>query len=172
MSSLFDISSQLKRERYDYFLYIMLAPKDMRLPIAALLAFEHELQLIPHKVSEPMLGAIRFTWWQEALDLLESNTYNRKHPVIDIMNEAYLSSPEILPLLKQRLKLHHTHFEMEHEAHACEALDTSFISSITQYIQLRDEKLAARWQAKATLVSESNTVSQTNLKLLLKLFIL
>jgi len=57
----------LRREESDRFLSALFAPTDLRAPVMALYALDRELKRIPHLVSEPMLGAIRFQWWRDAI---------------------------------------------------------------------------------------------------------
>lgn len=62
--------AQLKRYDHDRYLAVLLAPADLRPKLAALYAFEVELERVPHTVSEPMLGEIRFQWWRDVLESL------------------------------------------------------------------------------------------------------
>ncbi|TCS61306.1 squalene/phytoene synthase family protein [Varunaivibrio sulfuroxidans] len=43
------------------------SPPRRRRAMLALLAFDAELRRIPHKVKEPMLGAMRYQWWRDML---------------------------------------------------------------------------------------------------------
>ena len=54
----------LDRQHYLACLYL---PGDIRLDVAALWAFDAEIQRIPGLVSEPMPGEIRIQWWRDVL---------------------------------------------------------------------------------------------------------
>lgn len=61
------VIEQLRREDSDRFLSSLFAPAETRGHLWALYALDRDLKQIPHKVSEPMLGAIRFQWWRDTI---------------------------------------------------------------------------------------------------------
>lgn len=61
------IVQQLRRDDSDRFLAALFAPAEVRHHLLTLYALDHELKRIPHIVSEPMLGAIRFQWWRDTI---------------------------------------------------------------------------------------------------------
>lgn len=63
-------AEQVRRLDPDRFLILALAPARHRDVLAALCAFHVELALIPDKVSEALLGRMRFQWWREALEAI------------------------------------------------------------------------------------------------------
>jgi len=54
------------------------AVRAQALAVAAFLEVLHE---VPHKVSEPLLGDIRYTWWLEAVDEIAEGRKVRYHPL-------------------------------------------------------------------------------------------
>lgn len=52
----------------DAWLAALFMPEAVRAHIHALYAFAHEIERIPHLVSDPRLGEIRLQWWIEAID--------------------------------------------------------------------------------------------------------
>lgn len=59
----------------------MFAPKEVRDDLLTLYAFHYELAKIPEWVSEPMVGAIRYQWWHDAVDEIYSGKAVRAHEV-------------------------------------------------------------------------------------------
>jgi phytoene synthase len=68
MSNLSYCAQQVRRQDNERFLCALFAPPPRRESLFALYAFNLELAAIPGKVSEPLLGRMRFQWWREALD--------------------------------------------------------------------------------------------------------
>ncbi|UDF02586.1 squalene/phytoene synthase family protein [Asticcacaulis sp. AND118] len=52
-----------------------------RADVLALLAFAEVLRDVPARVSEPLLGDIRYTWWIEALEEIRDRRKVRYHPL-------------------------------------------------------------------------------------------
>lgn len=61
-------AQQVRRHDNDRFLCILFAPPDRREALYALHAFDLELAAIPAKITESLLGRMRFQWWHEALE--------------------------------------------------------------------------------------------------------
>jgi len=61
-------ADQVRRLDNDRFLCAQFAPVDVREALYAVYAFNLELARIPERVSEPILGEVRFQWWRDALD--------------------------------------------------------------------------------------------------------
>lgn len=160
MRSLSQLLNELKRNRYPYYLYVMIAPLELRAALTTILSLEWELEQIPRKVSEPLLGQIRFAWWQEALEMLEAGDCPRAHPVIEAVNE----NKDSLPLLKQRLAFHQQCFENAMQAD----LEVSLIDAIGILIQPN-----TKWQRKVRIIQDyaaCKPVSPRSVGLLIKLF--
>ena len=68
MYSLSYCAQQVRRYDNDRFLCGLFAPPERREALFALYALDLELAAIPSKVTEPLLGRMRFQWWREALD--------------------------------------------------------------------------------------------------------
>lgn len=58
-----------------------LAGEDMRDQLLVLYAFHAELAKIPERVSEPIMGQIRYQWWRDCLDEIYSGRDVRAHEV-------------------------------------------------------------------------------------------
>jgi 15-cis-phytoene synthase len=73
--------------------------------VLAILAFAELLREVPSKVSEPLLGDIRYTWWIEALEEIRDKKKVRYHPLSAALDEiihrynlpsqAFISSIEV-----------------------------------------------------------------------------
>lgn len=72
------------------------APKGTQDGALALYALNLELAKVAPLVTEPTLGEIRFLWWQEALQELQSEQQARNHPVVLALSQASQSHSEIL----------------------------------------------------------------------------
>lgn len=59
----------------------MFAPAAVRDDLLTLYAFHYELAKIPEWVSEPMVGAIRYQWWRDAIEEIYSGKAVRAHEV-------------------------------------------------------------------------------------------
>lgn len=64
------------------------ADAEAREDLIALYAFDRELARIPHSVSEPLAGEIRFAWWREALAEIDAGGRVRSHPALQALGEA------------------------------------------------------------------------------------
>lgn len=67
-ATLEEVRQWARRLSYDRYLASLLAPKAARPLLWALHGFAGEIAHIPERMSEPMLGEIRFQWWRDALD--------------------------------------------------------------------------------------------------------
>lgn len=59
----------------------MFAEEGPRAALLTLYAFHYELAKIPELISEPMMGAIRYQWWREAIEEMYSGGPVRRHEV-------------------------------------------------------------------------------------------
>ncbi|WP_017930738.1 squalene/phytoene synthase family protein [Robiginitomaculum antarcticum] len=59
----------------------LFAPKGVRDDLLTLYAFHYELAKIPELVSEPMVGAIRYQWWRDAVEEIYGGGNVRSHEV-------------------------------------------------------------------------------------------
>jgi NADH dehydrogenase [ubiquinone] 1 alpha subcomplex assembly factor 6 len=89
-----DMVRQQDRARYLTTLY---APPAARPKLWALHAFNLELARISDTVSEPMIGEIRLTWWQETVESLYAGTA-RKHDVAEALALLVQNVPQTLLL--------------------------------------------------------------------------
>ncbi len=76
------IQSRLKRHDYAAYLTTRLAHKTNQEKLCWLFGFFMELQRIPYKVDEPMLGEIRLQWWRDQLKRMARGE-SVGHPVAD-----------------------------------------------------------------------------------------
>ena len=59
---------------------VSLAPLEKREPLLVLLAFNHEISIIPELVSETLLGEIRLQWWRDTINAIYEGI-KPDHPV-------------------------------------------------------------------------------------------
>lgn len=59
----------------------LLADADVREKLMLLYAFHYELSKVPNVTSEPMLGAIRYQWWREAVGEWYGDASVRRHEI-------------------------------------------------------------------------------------------
>lgn len=78
--------ADVRARDYRRYLAILRAHPAQRDALFALTAFYLELAHIAGSVSEPMLGAIRFSWWREALEALEKGEGPKNHPVLQALH--------------------------------------------------------------------------------------
>ncbi|PCJ71360.1 MAG: hypothetical protein COA62_01780 [Rhodobiaceae bacterium] len=96
---------QLRRFDHDRYLAILLTPVNVRTSLCALYAFEAEMARIPHSVSEPMLGEIRYQWWRETLDKMKPGE-EPSHEIAGAVCETFVGSgvdpSALIPLIDRR----------------------------------------------------------------------
>lgn len=101
-----DLWQQVRTSDYRRFLAIQRAPASTRPTLYALTAFYQEVAAIAERVSEPMIGAIRLSWWREALDELEQGAAPRAHPVAEALGwlctQGLIAPAELRPMLEAR----------------------------------------------------------------------
>jgi phytoene synthase len=77
-----DLEDTVRRSDLDRWLASRFsAEPTQRQDLIALYAFDHVLSRVPHQVSEPLMGEIRLTWWNEVLDEIYGSGPVRAHPV-------------------------------------------------------------------------------------------
>ncbi|WP_159460363.1 phytoene/squalene synthase family protein [Tistlia consotensis] len=76
-----------RRRDPDRYAAALFAPSARREALFALIAFNHEIAKTAEVVSEPLLGEIRLTWWQEALGELYDGR-PRRHEVVEALAGA------------------------------------------------------------------------------------
>ncbi len=82
-----DIRNSARKLAPDFYLSALLAPQKAQVDLIALAALIGEIESIPLKVSEPLIGEIRIQWWRDWLE-----TYHERQssgvPVADAMAQA------------------------------------------------------------------------------------
>ncbi|MFS4439218.1 phytoene/squalene synthase family protein [Paracoccaceae bacterium GXU_MW_L88] len=76
-------AAQVERGDPDRFLSAQTAEGAVRDGLMALYAFNLEVARAPWVTNEPMIAAIRFQWWRDALDEIYSGKTPRKHEVVE-----------------------------------------------------------------------------------------
>ncbi len=79
---------------------------ERRADLVGLYAFDRELARIPHAVSEPLAGEIRFAWWREALAEIDAGAAGRAHPVLQALAETARRRALALSELEPAIELH------------------------------------------------------------------
>lgn len=82
---------EVKRHDPARYLCMLLFPDDARRKLMPLFAFNHEIASIAGMVSEPMIGAIRLSWWKEGIDEIYAGKV-REHPVLQALAELIKES--------------------------------------------------------------------------------
>ncbi len=87
MSDLSYCAQQLRQFDRERFLCLMFAPPERREALFALHAFDLELALIPERVTEHLLGQMRFQWWRDAIEQTYAGNPPH-HEVLQPLSEA------------------------------------------------------------------------------------
>lgn len=98
-------AQQVRRQDNDRFLCGLFAPAERREALFALYAFNLELASIADKVSEPLLGRMRFQWWREAVEGgLNGNAVGHQvaGPLARAVAESSLTATSLLGLIDAR----------------------------------------------------------------------
>lgn len=96
----------LRAVERDRFFASLFAPEGAREGLWALYAFHHEIAKTAAVVSEPMIGEIRLTWWQEALDEIAAGKQPRAHQVVEpvawLVSQTALTPADLQALVSLR----------------------------------------------------------------------
>lgn len=68
----------------DRYFSVLFAPKDVRLYLIALYAFNYEIARVSEIVREPMMGEIRLAWWRETVESARAGK-PRRHDVAEAL---------------------------------------------------------------------------------------
>lgn len=105
MPSLSYCARQVRLHDKDRFLCALFAPPERREALFALFAFDLELAAIPGKVSESLLGMMRFQWWREAVDgAVDGKTVAHQviGPLVQAVTECGLDKADLHRLIDAR----------------------------------------------------------------------
>ena len=98
-----DIEAEVRRADPDRWLASrLISDAAVRSDVLAVLAFDAELARVRVVVSEALLGEIRLTWWQEALDEITHQRPVRRHPTVQALAKA-IGARDLSPLLLSSL---------------------------------------------------------------------
>ena len=98
-----DIEAEVRRADPDRWLASrLISDAAMRSDVLAVLAFDAELARVRAVVSEALLGEIRLTWWQEALDEIREQRPLRRHPTVQALARA-IQIRDLSPVLLSSL---------------------------------------------------------------------
>jgi phytoene synthase len=101
---------QIQNSDYDRYISLIFSPKEKREDLEVLALFNLEMSRVKNKVSEPMLGLIRFQWWREAIDeIFDFSKTPRNHELVNLLRNLiekykFLSKEEFLKLIDAREK--------------------------------------------------------------------
>ena len=104
-----DIEAEVRRADPDRWLASrLISDAAMRSDVLAVLALDAELARVRAVVSEALLGEIRLTWWQEALDEIREQRPVRRHPTVQALARAIqtrdLSAVLLSSLIEARIE--------------------------------------------------------------------
>ncbi len=83
-----DLDAQVRAADLDRWLASrFVADEQLRRDLIALYAFEAELMAIPTRVTQPLLGEMRYVWWREQMDGVFAGTPRKGHPVLEALTD-------------------------------------------------------------------------------------
>ena len=98
------VSAEVKRRNPARFVAALFAPEAKRRSLLALYGLDAELQHIPEAAREPVIAAMRYQWWRDAVARLPEPS--RGHPVLDELSAAiaagHLTADALGPLINAR----------------------------------------------------------------------
>ncbi len=80
------LGKQVKQQDHDRYLTLLFAPAARRENLFALAAFNQELARTAERVSEPLLGEMRFAWWRDAVEAMATAGAVPDHPVAEALH--------------------------------------------------------------------------------------
>ena len=100
------LAAELRKRDPDRYLCALLAPKERRAAVIALLLLDRELARVPKLVTQPMAGMIRFQWWREAIDEAATAGQPRQQPLVEELAAAigrgWVEAPALQGLIDAR----------------------------------------------------------------------
>ena len=90
------LAREARTQDYERFLAIQRAPAAKREALYAITLLNAELARIGETVTEPMIRAIRFAWWREALEELAAGGHPRAHPILQVLSISCARQPGLL----------------------------------------------------------------------------
>lgn len=96
-------AAQVKQHHPVRFVTGLFAPAIVRRRLFALYALDIELLRIPRNPAQPMIAAIRFQWWRDALEALPGTT--RGHPILGELAgviAAGIAAADLVTLIDER----------------------------------------------------------------------
>jgi len=99
-----DLDSTVREQAPDRWLSSrFVADEAARADLIALYALDHELTAIPAKVTDPLMGEIRMTWWIEGLEEIAAGKTARPHAVLRAIAASKLPAQALAALAEARL---------------------------------------------------------------------
>lgn len=94
-----DLGGFVRSADRDRYLAALFAPADLRAQMLALYAFNAEIALVRERVSQPMLGEVRFQWWRDVLEG-SRRTEAEEHPsASELLKTVAAARLPVAPLL-------------------------------------------------------------------------
>ncbi|MEQ9315034.1 MAG: squalene/phytoene synthase family protein [Henriciella sp.] len=106
-----NIDRRLRKGDEDRWLSSRYAPKPERRALIALYALAYELARVRLIVTEPGLGAIRFQWWRDALEEIETGKPPREHDVVGALADMLAENRYRIDALKRLVDQYEDAFE-------------------------------------------------------------
>lgn len=131
------------------FMLSLFVPPPVRESLWVLYALDVELAHIRRAVQEEMIGHIRLSWWQEALEALYAGTLRQGHPILEalfpLVQAATWPEESLLALVKD----YREHFPNppQHNAERIESLSC-------QLLQKDSPETIPVWQRAYAIVSQ------------------
>lgn len=100
-----DLGKFVREADRDRYLAALFAPADLREQLFALYAFNAEIALVRERVSQPMLGEVRFQWWRDVLEgsrASEAESHPAASALLATMRAARLPVEPLLNIIDAR----------------------------------------------------------------------
>jgi hypothetical protein len=143
-----DLLVWLKKHGYGRYVAVLFVPQPLRLPIACLYGIVVEMQHIPIKVTQPLLGALRFQWWQEQLS--SSVTVDSTHPLMAACQMLRSHHPVVFTKLQSLIEVYHQEYlEGEGQQRAAALVAEITAEILQQPVTQTMRVLEQQWHASA-----------------------
>lgn len=106
-----NIDQRLRKGDEDRWISSRYAPRAERRALIALYAFAYELARVRLLVTEPGLGAIRFQWWRDALEEIETGKTPRAHDVVGALADMLAEDRYRIDALKRLIDQYEDAFD-------------------------------------------------------------
>lgn len=141
----------------DHFLQCLFIPEEKREMFYVIGALNAELIQIHEKVSEEMIGHIRYAWWYEKIEAMYNGQTTQGHPVLEslapLIEDQLVAQPQLLALV-ETYRMHYPEFPHD--------LSLRLDNLYAQLIAKTCPDASAQWEKAGRIIKQHRKHYPTN----------